>query len=140
MTQGQSLTIVADPEYESTATTIGCSYTSLPTSVQLGSQILIADGSLSCEVKKIEKDRVVVECLNNFTMGSRKNMSLPGANLDLPTLTEKDIEDIQEFGIKHEVNYIAASFVRSSQDIKEIRKVLGNEGSRIQIISKIENQ
>lgn len=140
MTQGQSLTIVADPEYENTATTIGCSYTSLPTSVQLGSQILIADGSLSCEVKKIEKDRVVVECLNNFTMGSRKNMSLPGANIDLPTLTEKDIEDIQEFGIKHEVNYIAASFVRSSHDIKEIRKVLGNEGSRIQIISKIENQ
>lgn len=117
VTKGQSLTIVADPDYENTATTIGCSYTSLPESVKIGSQILIADGSLSCEVKKIEKDRVVVECLNNFTMGSRKNMSLPGANVDLPTLTEKDIEDIQEFGVKH-ASYIAASFVRSSQDIK----------------------
>lgn len=66
-------------------------------------------------------------------------MSLPGSNVDLPTLTEKDIEDIQDFGIKHEVNYIAASFVRSSRDVQEIRKVLGKEGSKIQIISKIEN-
>ena len=137
--KGQSLTIVADPNYLSIPDKIGCSYTSLPTSVKIGQTILISDGSLSCEVKKIQNDSVVVECLNDFTMGSRKNMSLPGSNVDLPTLTEKDIEDIQDFGIKHEVNYIAASFVRSSRDVQEIRKVLGKEGSKIQIISKIEN-
>ena len=102
MTKGQSLTIVADPAYENTVTTIGCSYTSLPKSVKHGSIILIADGSLSCKVTKIDyvTDRVVVECLNDFKLGSRKNMSLPGADVDLPTLTEQDIEDIQEFGIK----------------------------------------
>ena len=63
-------------------------------------------------------------------------MSLPGSSVDLP-LTDKDTEDIQKFAVKHEVDYIATSFVRSDKDLKAIRKVLGPEGSGIRIISKI---
>lgn len=135
---GQSLTIVADPDHLTTENSIGCSYTSLPTSARIGSKICIDDEGLTCEVKKIEKDRVVVECINDYTMRYRspKSMSLPGSSVDLP-LTDKDTEDIQKFAVKHEVDYIAASFVRSDKDLKAIRKVLGPEGSGIRIISKI---
>ena len=66
-------------------------------------------------------------------------MNLPGAYIDLPTLTEKDEEDLVEFGIRHNIDFVAASFVRKAQDIHNIRDVLGPAGSFIKIIAKIEN-
>merc|ERR1719503_424032 len=66
-------------------------------------------------------------------------MNLPGVVVDLPTLTEKDINDIQNFGVKHGVDFIAASFVRKASDVHKIREVLGEEGKQIKIICKIEN-
>ena len=66
-------------------------------------------------------------------------MNLPGAIVDLPTLTEKDINDLVEFGIEQNVDMIAASFVRKSEDIDNIREVLGPKGAHIKIIAKIEN-
>ena len=67
-------------------------------------------------------------------------MNLPGAIVDLPTLTEQDEKDLVQFGIKWNVDFIAASFVRKASDVQYIRKVLGPNGANIQIISKIENQ
>jgi pyruvate kinase len=67
-------------------------------------------------------------------------MNLPGVVVDLPTLTDKDVEDLQGFALKNKVDFIAASFVRKGSDIDNIRNILGEEGSAIQIISKIENQ
>jgi pyruvate kinase len=73
-------------------------------------------------------------------LGEKKNMNLPGAVLDLPTLTEKDKQDLIEFGIKQNVDFIAASFVRKASDVEFIRYILGPQGAHIKIISKIENQ
>jgi len=67
-------------------------------------------------------------------------MNLPGAVVDLPTLTEKDEDDLVDFGIKQNVDFIAASFVRKASDVENIRDVLGPKGAHIRIISKIENQ
>ena len=67
-------------------------------------------------------------------------MNLPGAIVDLPTLTEKDVNDLVEFGVEQNVDMIAASFVRKSEDIDNIREVLGPKGAHIKIIAKIENQ
>ena len=67
-------------------------------------------------------------------------MNLPGAEVDLPTLTEKDEDDLVEFGLEHDVDFIAASFVRKASDIDYIRDVLGPKGANIKIIAKIENQ
>ena len=67
-------------------------------------------------------------------------MNLPGAIIDLPIMTEKDISDIRDFGVKHQVDFIAASFVRRPDDVRQIREVLGEDGKDIKIISKIENQ
>merc|ERR1712021_227679 len=68
-------------------------------------------------------------------------MNLPGVKVDLPTFTEKDVDDIVNFGIKNGVEFIAASFVRTGQDVRNLRKLLDdNDGKKIKIICKIENQ
>ena len=66
-------------------------------------------------------------------------MNLPGAIIDLPTLTEKDEEDLLEFGMKQGIDFVAASFVRKAKDVDYIRDILGPQGVHIKIISKIEN-
>lgn len=69
-------------------TQIACSYKSLPKTVKVGSPVFVADGSLTCVVVEVKDDHVIVECKNSCTIGERKNMNLPGAIVDLPTLTD----------------------------------------------------
>lgn len=76
---------------------------------------------------------------NDVEIGSKKNMNLPGCVVDLPTLTEKDEQDIVEFGLKKGIDLIAASFVRKAEDIDTIRDLLGPRGAHVKIIAKIEN-
>merc|ERR1712007_127622 len=85
-------------------------------------------------------DHVMTEVLNTCSIGERKNCNLPGVKVDLPVLQEKDIKDLVQFGIPQGVDFVAASFVQSADDVKLIRKTLGLRGRSIKIISKIENQ
>ena len=78
--------------------------------------------------------------MNSATLGEKKNVNLPGVIVKLPTVTEKDIDDLVNFGVKEKVDMIAASFVRKAQDVHTIREILGKDGEFIKIISKIENQ
>lgn len=78
--------------------------------------------------------------MNDAKIGERKNMNLPGCQVNLPILSAKDQNDIVEFGLKHNIDMIAASFVQSAKDIEFIRSVLGARGAHVKIISKIENQ
>jgi len=139
LTAGQSLKIVTDYALEGDNTRIACSYQALPQTVNVGSKILVADGSLTCEVTEVHDDHVIVNCLNGCRLGERKNMNLPNAIVDLPTITAKDEEDI-EYGVGQGIDFIAASFVRKASDVKYIREVLGPKGAHVKIISKIENQ
>ncbi|KAE8907978.1 Pyruvate kinase [Phytophthora fragariae] len=88
---------------------------------------------------KIKEDGIIARANNTATLGERKNMNLPGCKVLLPTLTEKDEDDLVNFGLVHGIDYISASFVRTGQDIDNIRKVLGPRGRGIKIISKIES-
>jgi pyruvate kinase len=142
LTKGATLVLTTDYAFKGDATKLACSYAALATSVTGGQSILVADGSLvltvlSCDVAAGE---VACRIENNANIGERKNMNLPGVVVELPTLTEKDIDDIQNFGVKNKVDFIAASFVRKASDVHKIREVLGEAGKMIQIISKIENQ
>ncbi len=112
----------------------------MPKTVKTGSRILVADGSLLLEVTEIKPESVMARVMNNCSFGDNKNMNLPGAIVDLPTLTPKDVEDLQLFGVARNVDFIAASFVRKPDDIDYIRTVLGPKGAHIKIIAKIENQ
>jgi pyruvate kinase len=108
-----------------------------------GQQILCADGSLVLSVLSTDVPNGEITCRieNNASIGERKNMNLPGVKVDLPTFTEKDCDDIINFGVKHGVDFIAASFVRKGEDVRNLRKLLAdNGGQKIKIICKIENQ
>lgn len=91
-------------------------------------------------VKEILPDGVMTTVTNSCTIGERKNMNLPGVIVDLPTVTEKDKDDLINFGLKYEVDMIALSFVRKGSDITHVRELLGPRGANIKLIAKIENQ
>lgn len=139
LVHGQSLKITTDYDYEGDNECISCSYPKLTQSVKVGSRILIADGSLVCDVTEVHDKHVVVKVLNNATIGERKNMNLPGVKVELPILSEKDINDITNFAIPNNFDFIALSFAQSAADIMECRRVLGEAGKNIKIIPKIEN-
>jgi len=138
--KGASITLTADYNFKGNDKKLGCSYPQLATSVKTGQPILCADGSLVLTVLSCHPSEGEVVCRieNDCSIGERKNMNLPGVIVDLPTLTEKDIDDIVNWGIKNQVDFIAASFVRKASDVHQIRKILGEH--EIKIYCKIENQ
>jgi pyruvate kinase len=141
--KGESIILTSDYHYKGDSHKLACSYTHLATSVTAGQQILVADGSLVLTVLTTDPSSQEITCRieNNTSIGERKNMNLPGVKVDLPTFTEKDVEDIVKFGIARKVEFIAASFVRTGQDVRNLKKLLNdNGGPEIKIICKIENQ
>lgn len=90
----QELRIFCDRNIDGDDTQISCSYRDLPLSVKPGNSILIADGSLVVQVKEVFADHILVVCKNDYNLGEKKNVNLPGCKVNLPTLTEKDIDDI----------------------------------------------
>merc|ERR1719469_960585 len=102
--------------------------------------ILCADGSLVLKVTSVADDHVMTEVQNNCKLGERKNCNLPGVKVELPVLQEKDKDDLVKFGIPQGVDFVAASFVQSKEDVAITRKTLGLRGRSIKIISKIENE
>ena len=119
---------------------VSITYKELYKDIKIGTQILIDDGKIELQVIEIKDKDIVCKVLNGGMLGNRKSINLPGTHVNLPSLKEKDIKDLID-GCKADFDFIAASFVRSAEDVKAIRKVLDeNEGKNIKIISKIENQ
>ncbi|KAL9647213.1 hypothetical protein ABK040_012565 [Willaertia magna] len=119
-------------------------YSNMYKVLNVNHHILVDDGLIACQVVQINNDNnnnneIKCKALNGGFIGEKKGCNLPGVKVDLPALTEKDKEDLK-FGVQNNVDFIAASFIRKGQDVLEIRKVLGNRGQDIKIISKIENQ
>lgn len=106
----------------------------------MGSKIKIDAGRFIVQVKKIEKDYIEVEAQNDFTVGSRRHINLPGLHVHLPSFTDKDKQDVL-FAIEQGFSYVALSFVRSAQDMQALRKFLDDHGAQhIRTVAKIENQ
>jgi pyruvate kinase len=137
---GQEIEVGTDNTVPGDEKLISLDYKDLVDSVQVGGHILIADGQISLSIKTINKDRGTVTCIvnNNSVLGENKNVHLPGAKVNLPAVSEKDKQDLI-FGIEKKVDLIAASFIRSKDDIRQIKEVLGDAGRRIKLISKIES-
>lgn len=116
------------------------SYKNLTKDLSVGARVLIDDGLLELVVEDIQDTEIFTKVINYGEIKDRKGVNIPNVKINLPALTEKDIEDIK-FGIENDVDFIAASFVRKADDIINIKKVLEeNGGDSIQIISKIENE
>ncbi len=119
---------------------VSITYKDLPKEVKLGTKILIADGLIELQVIDIGETDVICEVVSGGTVGDKKNVNIPGATSKLPAITENDVSDLL-FGIKNDVDFIAASFIRKAADVLEIRRILeSKKAMNIKIISKIENQ
>lgn len=140
--QGQEITISTDYTLQGDDDMISMSYKKLAEDVTPDSVILCADGSISLRVLSCDKERGLVKCRceNSAALGEKKNVNLPGVIVDLPTLTEKDKDDILNWGVPNKIDIIALSFVRKGSDLQEVRKLLGEHGKTIVLMSKVENQ
>lgn len=127
-------------EIEGTEEAVTISYPDLYRDVERGMRILIDDGLIEMVVTEIKGDDILCEVLNDGKVSNHKSVNVPDANLTMDYMSPKDIEDIK-FGIENEVDFIAASFVRTSFDVLEIKRILEqNNATDIQVIAKIENR
>ncbi|KAH8922230.1 pyruvate kinase [Atractiella rhizophila] len=138
---GHRMTFTTDPKEKNncTAQQLYIDYSRLPKVLSKDSLIYIDDGIQSFRVLSTTDTTVEVEALNDGALSSKKGVNLPGTDVDLPALSQKDKDDLK-FGVRNGVDMIFASFIRRGQDVRDIREWLGEEGKAIKIISKIENQ
>ncbi|MFI3115999.1 MAG: pyruvate kinase [Clostridia bacterium] len=121
------------------STIVSVTYENMPNDVKPGTKILIDDGLIALEVQKIENSDIICTVLNSGKLSNRKSINIPEVKTSMKYVSEKDAADII-FGCEQKVDYIAASFVRTKQDVLDLRAILeAHDGNDIQIIAKIEN-
>ena len=121
-------------------TEVAISYRDLPSQLKAGDSVLIDDGRVHLLVKDTTETDIHCSVISGGKIATRKGVNVPGVHLTMPYLSEKDKSDLL-FGIKHDVDFIAASFVRTAKDVIDMRKFLNyNGGHAIRIIAKIENE
>ena len=135
---GQKFTLVNE-DITGDEEKVSVTYKELYKDVEPGTKILIDDGAIELKVDEIVGKDIVCTVVHGNGLGSRKTMNLPGTVIRLPGLTEKDIADLKT-ACEHDYDFVAISFARNADDIKQVRKVLDENGGKdIQIITKVEN-
>ncbi|MCG6551326.1 MAG: pyruvate kinase [Candidatus Magnetominusculus sp. LBB02] len=132
--EGAKISIVTE-NVIGTEERFSCIYELLPNDVQPGERILLDDGSMELVVDSVDKTQVICTVIRGGLLKSSKGMNLPGSKISSPALTDKDKHDL-EFGLRENVDFVALSFVRDANDIKQLRKIVGDKD--IRIIAKIE--
>jgi pyruvate kinase len=133
---GETLTITTE-HLIGNASKVSTSYKGLPSDVKIGDMILIDDGKLELHVEDIKGTEVITRVIHGGKLKSRKGINLPNTSVSAPSLTEKDREDLK-FGLEHDVEWVALSFVRSAADIVELKKLIDKAGKETLVIAKIE--
>nr|CAG8496581.1 3911_t:CDS:10 [Entrophospora candida] len=141
ITAGHEMTFSTDEKYAECCDSdvMYIDYKNITKVIEVGKYIYVDDGILSFKVLEIHDDHVRVHAVNDGKLCSKKGVNLPNTNVDLPAVSEKDKNDLL-FGVENDVDIIFASFIRRAQDIIQIKSILGEKGSNIKIIAKIENQ
>ena len=136
--EGQEFTLTVE-DVEGDATRCAVTYAELPQDVKAGDTILLDDGLVRLTVLSTTASAIRCRVENGGVMKDHKGVNVPGVSLSMPYMSQQDREDIL-FGMEEGFDFIAASFVRSAADVRELRKLLESRKSRIRIIAKIENQ
>jgi pyruvate kinase len=137
--QGKPFTLTTR-DVEGDSSIVSITYADLPKDVRVGGRILIDDGLIELNIRNITDTDIECEAVNSGFLSSRKGINVPDVYVNLPSITEKDIEDIR-FGVKMGFDYVAASFIRSAKDVLAIREALDeNGGGGINVIAKIESR
>ena len=135
---GQTFTLTTR-EVEGTKEICSVTYKDLPHDVHEGGTIMLDDGLIMLRIEKVTDTDITCTVLNSGKIKTKKGVNVPGVHLSMPYLSQKDREDII-FGIQNGFDFIAASFVRTAQDVYDIRNLLNEYDSKIRIIAKIENR
>ena len=135
---GQTFTLTTR-EVEGTKEICSVTYKDLPHDVHEGGTIMLDDGLIMLRIEKLTDTDITCTVLNSGKIKTKKGVNVPGVHLSMPYLSQKDREDII-FGIQNGFDFIAASFVRTAQDVYDIRNLLNEYDSNIRIIAKIENR
>ena len=135
--QGDQIILTTEP-CVGDANKIFVGYEPLPRAMKPGSIIYIDDGLIELEVGDVRGKELICKVITGGEIGSRKGVTLPGVEIDLPAVTKEDIEHIR-FGVRQGVDFIAASFVRRPEHVLEVRRVIEEAGGNIPIIAKIES-
>ncbi|MBQ0030440.1 MAG: pyruvate kinase [Bacteroidales bacterium] len=137
--KGETVKIYGRPDQLTDTGVICVNYAHFVDDVHPGIHILIDDGEIDLLVTAKENDCLVCEAQNDAMLGNRKGVNVPGVRINLPSITPKDRENIL-FAIDRKLDFIAHSFVRSNQDVKDVTDILRQNNSHIRVIAKIENQ
>jgi pyruvate kinase len=129
-------TVLADDAEERS---VHVNYLDLVKDLRAGERVTVDNGLINLEVLEVSEHRLKCRVLDGGTLGSRKHVNLPGVRVNLPSITNKDREDIS-FAIEQDLDFIALSFVRGVQDVLEVRKIVDDAGGHQRLIAKIENQ
>ncbi|HEY5615667.1 MAG TPA: pyruvate kinase, partial [Bacteroidota bacterium] len=119
---------------------VSTTYKRLPQDVKIGDTILVDDGKMKLTVASKTETDVICTVVNGGILAEKKGMNLPGVKVSVASFTEKDVEDLK-FGLANDIDYVALSFVRSADDIRQLREVIIKEvqkGKRVPIVAKIE--
>ena len=135
---GQTFTLTTR-EVEGTKEICSVTYKDLPQDVQPGGTIMLDDGLIMLRIEQVTDTDIICTVLNSGKIKTKKGVNVPGVHLSMPYLSQKDREDII-FGVQNGFDFIAASFVRTAQDVYDIRNLLNEYDSNIRIIAKIENR
>lgn len=136
---GDIVEIIDDPSGQCTKGTLYTTYPGMSEDVPVVSDILIDDGSVDLSVIGKSEGKLVCKVMNEGVIKGHKSVNVPSVHINLPALTDKDRTFIR-WAVDADIDFIAHSFVRSADDLKEIQDILDAEGSHLKIISKIENQ
>ena len=136
LSRGDVFTITTD-DIEGTKDRVGTTYKGLPGDCKAGDRILIDDGKVTVEVTSVTKTDVITKVIEPGAVSNNKGINLPGVAVSVPALSEKDIEDLR-WGLKAGADFIALSFVRSADDIKDVHRIMNEVGIRVPVIAKIE--
>lgn len=121
------------------ANSVDVNYEGLVGDISVGDTVLIDNGVIQMLVLEKRQNRIRCKVLTQGTLGSRRHINLPGVRVNLPPLTQKDLDDVR-VGVEVKVDYVALSFARQPSDLDELRGVLGELGSKAQVVAKIEDQ
>jgi pyruvate kinase len=134
--RGQDL-LITTREVLGNSEVASTSYKELPRDVKNGDMILVDDGKIELKVKEVRENEVLTEVIYGGPLKSRKGINLPFSKVSAPSLTDKDLIDL-EFGIKNDLDWIALSFVRKAADIQFMRAIIDKNNSKSRIVAKIE--
>ncbi|MCX7595378.1 MAG: pyruvate kinase [Fischerella sp.] len=138
LTEGEFVTLVPIANFSNQANTISIDYPHLAEDAQPGNQVLLDDGLLELQVEQVKADAVKCRIIRGGILKSRKGVNFPNLDLRLPSLTQKDLQDL-DFGLSQGVDYICLSFVRRPEDIRTLKDLLAQKGSATQpVVAKLE--